>query len=48
MDEEKQKEHLQLVQSLLDVKQKYDKLLVQAFNNDKLFTQSLNQVQVFE
>jgi cullin 3 len=47
MDEEKQKEHLQLVQSLLDVKQKYDKLLVQAFNNDKLFTQSLNQAFEF-
>jgi len=43
MDEEKQKEHLTLVQSLLDLKQKYDKLLSQAFSNDKLFTQALNQ-----
>jgi cullin 3 len=44
MDEEKQKEHLQLIQSLLDLKEKYDKLLLAAFNNDKLFIQTLNQV----
>ena len=44
MDEEKQKEHLTLIQSLLDMKDKYDKLLSSAFNNDKLFTQALNQV----
>jgi cullin 3 len=44
MDEEKQKEHLTLVQSLLDLKDKYDKLLAAAFNNDKQFTQTLNQV----
>eukprot|EP01118_Nematostelium_gracile_P018644 TRINITY_DN835_c0_g1_i2.p1 TRINITY_DN835_c0_g1~~TRINITY_DN835_c0_g1_i2.p1 ORF type:complete len:640 (+),score=177.01 TRINITY_DN835_c0_g1_i2:139-2058(+) len=42
-DEEKQKEHLELVQTLLDTKQKYDRLLSQAFSNDKTFTQSLNQ-----
>ncbi len=44
MDEEKQKEHLTLVQSLLDLKDKYDRLLEAAFHNDKLFTQALNQV----
>src|SRR5687768_3950103 len=44
MDEEKQKEHLNLIQSLLDMKDKYDRLLEAAFNNDKLFTQALNQV----
>jgi cullin 3 len=44
MDEEKQKEHLFLVQSLLDLKDKYDKLLSAAFSNDKMFMQALNQV----
>ena len=43
MDEEKQKEHLTLIQTILDIKDKYDKLLLQAFQNDKLFLQSLNQ-----
>jgi len=47
MDEEKQKEHLTLVQSLLDLKNKYDRLLEAAFNNDKLFTQALNQAFEF-
>eukprot|EP00027_Filamoeba_sp_ATCC50430_P010543 CAMPEP_0168562902 /NCGR_PEP_ID=MMETSP0413-20121227/12379_1 /TAXON_ID=136452 /ORGANISM="Filamoeba nolandi, Strain NC-AS-23-1" /LENGTH=717 /DNA_ID=CAMNT_0008594377 /DNA_START=100 /DNA_END=2253 /DNA_ORIENTATION=+ len=47
MDEEKQKEHLTLIQSLLDMKDKYDKLLSSAFNNDKLFTQALNQAFEF-
>lgn len=44
MDEEKQKEHLQLIQSLLDMKDKYDKLLSVAFNGDKSFIQAINQV----
>jgi cullin 3 len=44
MDEEKQKDHLALIQALLDVKDKYDRLLTNAFSNDKQFTQSLNQV----
>jgi cullin 3 len=44
MDEEKQKEHLVLVQKLLDLKDKCDKLLSAAFSNDKLFTQAVNQV----
>lgn len=44
-DEEKQKDHLGLIQSLLDLKDKYDKLLKAAFNDDKYFTQALNQVR---
>lgn len=47
MDEEKQKDHLALVQNLLDLKDKYDKLLTAAFSNDKLFTQTLNQAFEF-
>lgn len=43
LDEEKQKDHLQLVQSLLDLKDKYDNLLKNAFNQDKQFAQTLNQ-----
>eukprot|EP01114_Cavostelium_apophysatum_P003635 TRINITY_DN1368_c0_g1_i2.p1 TRINITY_DN1368_c0_g1~~TRINITY_DN1368_c0_g1_i2.p1 ORF type:complete len:736 (-),score=233.08 TRINITY_DN1368_c0_g1_i2:74-2281(-) len=42
-DEEKQKDHISLVQSLLDLKDKYDRLMTSAFGGDKLFTQSLNQ-----
>eukprot|EP01116_Phalansterium_solitarium_P016027 TRINITY_DN3623_c0_g1_i1.p1 TRINITY_DN3623_c0_g1~~TRINITY_DN3623_c0_g1_i1.p1 ORF type:complete len:724 (-),score=229.24 TRINITY_DN3623_c0_g1_i1:473-2644(-) len=42
MDEEKQKDHLALVQTLLEMKDKYDRLLVSAFNNDKPFMQTLN------
>lgn len=47
MDEEKQKDHLALIQALLDVKDKYDRLLTNAFLNDKQFTQSLNQAFEF-
>jgi len=47
MDDEKQKDHLALVQSLLDLKDKYDKLLTLAFTNDKQFTQTLNQAFEF-
>lgn len=43
LDEEKQKEHLVLVQDLLELKEKYDKILSLAFNNDKQFTSTLNQ-----
>lgn len=32
------------VQNLLDLKDKYDKLLTAAFNNDKTFQHALNQV----
>lgn len=42
-DEEKAKEQGTYVQSLLDLKDKYDKLLAAAFNNDKTFQHSLNQ-----
>jgi len=42
-DEEKQKDHLQLVQSLLEMKDKYDKVLSTALGNDKMFSQSMNQ-----
>jgi cullin 3 len=44
-DEEKAKEQGSYVQCLLDLKDKYDKLLSAAFNNDKTFQHSLNQVQ---
>eukprot|EP01117_Protostelium_nocturnum_P004480 TRINITY_DN1616_c0_g1_i1.p1 TRINITY_DN1616_c0_g1~~TRINITY_DN1616_c0_g1_i1.p1 ORF type:complete len:736 (-),score=230.04 TRINITY_DN1616_c0_g1_i1:109-2316(-) len=44
MDEEKQKDHLQLIQSLLEMKDKFDHILLAAFNNDKMFSQTLNQV----
>lgn len=37
------KEQGTYVQSLLDLKDKYDKLLAAAFNNDKTFQHSLNQ-----
>eukprot|EP01088_Endostelium_zonatum_P006174 TRINITY_DN1827_c0_g4_i1.p1 TRINITY_DN1827_c0_g4~~TRINITY_DN1827_c0_g4_i1.p1 ORF type:complete len:733 (-),score=139.94 TRINITY_DN1827_c0_g4_i1:78-2276(-) len=42
-DPNKQKNPDQYVQSLLDLKDKYDKLLVQAFNSDKTFQHSINQ-----
>lgn len=42
-DEEKAKEQGTYVQSLLDLKDKYDKLLASALNNDKTFQHSLNQ-----
>jgi cullin 3 len=42
-DEEKAKEGGTYVQSLLDLKDKYDKLLSAALNNDKTFQHSLNQ-----
>eukprot|EP01112_Ceratiomyxa_fruticulosa_P003545 TRINITY_DN1386_c0_g1_i3.p1 TRINITY_DN1386_c0_g1~~TRINITY_DN1386_c0_g1_i3.p1 ORF type:complete len:747 (+),score=118.94 TRINITY_DN1386_c0_g1_i3:321-2561(+) len=42
-DEEKQKEQGTYVQQLLDLKDKYDRLLAQAFSNDKTFQHSLNQ-----
>eukprot|EP01111_Echinosteliopsis_oligospora_P008697 TRINITY_DN2462_c0_g1_i1.p1 TRINITY_DN2462_c0_g1~~TRINITY_DN2462_c0_g1_i1.p1 ORF type:complete len:745 (-),score=221.56 TRINITY_DN2462_c0_g1_i1:110-2344(-) len=42
-DEEKAKEQGTYVQSLLTLKDKYDKLLSAAFNNDKSFQHSLNQ-----
>lgn len=48
LDEEKQKDHLVLVQNLLELKEKYDKILFQAFNNDKQFTSTLNQVSFFK
>jgi len=41
-DDEKSKDHLALVQSLLDMKDKYDNLLQFAFNNDKTFATTLN------
>eukprot|EP01119_Soliformovum_irregulare_P018177 TRINITY_DN5521_c0_g1_i1.p1 TRINITY_DN5521_c0_g1~~TRINITY_DN5521_c0_g1_i1.p1 ORF type:complete len:734 (+),score=232.83 TRINITY_DN5521_c0_g1_i1:107-2308(+) len=47
MDEEKLKEHLALIQTILDMKDKYDKLLSQAFSQDKLFLQTLNQAFEF-
>jgi len=47
MDEEKQKEHLLLIQNLLDLKDKYDTILLLAFNNDKIFVQNLNQAFEF-
>lgn len=43
MDEEKAKEQSTYVQSLLDLKDKYDKLLSAALSNDKTFQHSLNQ-----
>jgi len=43
VDPNKQKNPDQYVQSLLDLKDKYDKLLAQAFNNDKTFQHSINQ-----
>jgi len=42
-DPNKQKNPDQYVQSLLDLKDKYDKLLANAFNNDKTFQHSINQ-----
>jgi cullin 3 len=45
-DDEKQKDHLALVQALLDIKDKYDRLLMQAFNNDRGFATSLNGVLI--
>ncbi|PRP75027.1 cullin C, partial [Planoprotostelium fungivorum] len=42
-DEEKQKDHLALVQALLDMKDKYDVILSTALGNDKMFSQSMNQ-----
>lgn len=47
-DEEKQKDHLVLIQNLLDLKEKYDKILSGAFNNDKQFSQTLNQVNCLQ
>lgn len=46
-DEEKAKELGTYVQSLLDLKDKYDKLLAAALNNDKTFQHSLNQAFEF-
>jgi len=43
MDEEKAKEQGTFVQSLLQLKDKYDHLLDHAFNKDKTFQRSLNQ-----
>lgn len=43
-DEEKQKDVLAYVQGLLDLKDKYDKLLQQAFSSDKTFQHTINQV----
>ncbi|KYQ93604.1 cullin C [Tieghemostelium lacteum] len=42
-DEEKAKEEGTYFQSLLDLKDKYDRLLLQAFNNDKQFIHSIHQ-----
>jgi len=42
-DQEKQKDHLGLVQSLLDMKDKYDTILTTALNGDKMFSQAMNK-----
>lgn len=44
MDEEKQKDPIQFIQSLLDMKDKYDKLIVVAFDGNKSFIEAFNQV----
>eukprot|EP00276_Gloeochaete_wittrockiana_P009950 CAMPEP_0184657638 /NCGR_PEP_ID=MMETSP0308-20130426/20785_1 /TAXON_ID=38269 /ORGANISM="Gloeochaete witrockiana, Strain SAG 46.84" /LENGTH=732 /DNA_ID=CAMNT_0027095707 /DNA_START=65 /DNA_END=2263 /DNA_ORIENTATION=- len=42
-DEEKAKEPVSFVMALLDMKDKFDKLITQSFNNDKTFQNALNQ-----
>jgi len=42
---ENQSKEKSFVQSLLDLKDKYDKSLTQAFENDKNFQHALNQVR---
>ena len=44
-DEERNRDPVLYVQGLLQLRDKYDKVIVQAFQSDKQFYNSLNQVQ---
>ena len=45
-DPEKTKDPVEFVQKLLDERDKYEKIIVNSFNDDKTFRNSLNQVCV--